>query len=69
MGMLTKRNLTRFAALTLLAPVIRKPFPIEAQSRAHHCGVFNGTGPSRGRLHRGLPIVTNYGIMHLTRVS
>jgi hypothetical protein len=48
MGMLTKRN--RSAVLTLLAPVI-SPFQLKRRAARDHCGIFKGTGPSRGRVH------------------
>jgi len=67
MGMLTKRNLTRSAVLTLLASAIRKPLPVgaarttAASSRAQDLVEVGFIG--------GLPIVTNYSVTHLARVS
>lgn len=48
--MLTKRNLTRSAALTAVAPATKKPFPVEAQRRAP-LGRLQDQGHSRRRAH------------------
>jgi hypothetical protein len=69
MDMLTKRNPTRSAALTVLAPAIRKPFPVEAQRRAHHWGVFKAKDIADAGFICGLPIVVNHGVAHLAHVS
>lgn len=69
MDMLTKRNLTRPAALTVLAPANRKPFPAEAQSRTHRCGVFTAKDIAEVGFICGLPILTSYGVTYLAQVS
>ena len=69
MDMLTKRNLTRPAALTVLALANRKPFPAEAQRRTHRCGVFTAKDIAEVGFLCSLPIVTSYGVTHLAQVS
>ena len=66
MGMLTKRN--RSAVLTLLAPVIS---PFQLKRRAARTTVASSRAQDLAEVGFicGLPIVTNYGVTHLARVS
>lgn len=61
MDMLTKRNLLRSAVLTIHSQPIRKPFPVQAQSRADRPGFFKAKDMAEIGSICGLPMVTNYG--------